>query len=73
MTALLDLLLYYTIGFIVWGWCIRTFVAYMGPPDFIKGLFYRPFLWPIMLWFAALKWKDVRHLFRPGLKKGPRT
>ncbi|HEX3747568.1 MAG TPA: hypothetical protein VHW09_26720 [Bryobacteraceae bacterium] len=65
---LVDVFLYYAIGFVVWGWCVNKYVAYMSTPAFIKGLFYRPFLWPVMLWFAAFKWRDVRQLFRPDRK-----
>ena len=69
MTLMLDLLLYYSIGFIVWGYLVHKYVAYMSPPAFFKGFMYRPFLWPVMLWFAALKWKDVNSLCRPGKSK----
>lgn len=46
---ILDLLLYYAIGFIVWGYMVHKYVAYMSPPEFIIGLIWRPFIWPVLL------------------------
>ncbi len=55
VSALITLLLYYAIGFIVWGWCVNRWDAYMSPPEFLMGLLWRPFLWPVMLFMAIFK------------------
>jgi hypothetical protein len=49
VVALLDAVLYYAIGFIVWGYMVHRYVAYMSSPEFITGLFWRPLIWPAML------------------------
>jgi len=46
---LLDAVLYYSVGFIVWGYMVHRYVAYMSPAQFIIGLFWRPLIWPAML------------------------